>query len=156
MDWKYISNRKDRRAFLKEMAVYGGALALGSYADELGGSAVEAASPDDWSAQVGLQTVVVRDEITKDFDAALAKIAEIGYKAVEPVGFSGIDPTKYRAMLDSHGLIAPSMDQAFSTGPDMEKDLESCRTVGLKYAEPGGAGATSPAARRRSPGSRPA
>jgi sugar phosphate isomerase/epimerase len=152
MDCKFVSDRNDRRAFLKEMAAYGGALALGSYANKFGGFAVEAASPDDWSAQVGLQTVVVRDEITKDLDAALAKIAEIGYKAVEPVGFSGIDATKYRAMLDSHGLIAPSMDQAFSTGADMEKDLESCQTLGLKYAEPGGAGAGRGAGGGRGPG----
>ena len=63
-----------------------------------------------------------------------------------------MDATKYRAMLDSHGLIAPSMDQAFSTGPDMEKDLESCQTVGLKYAEPGGAAAGRGAGGGRGPG----
>jgi sugar phosphate isomerase/epimerase len=135
-DRLYASGR-NRRAFLKEMAVYGGILTLGGYASMLGESAVDAASPEDWSTQVGIQLTVVRDEITKDLDAALAKLAEIGYKAVEPVGFSGIDPNKYRAMLDSRGLIAPSIDQGFSTGTDMEKDLEACQTLGCKFAEPG-------------------
>src|ERR1700722_20194633 len=133
----FFANSKNRRAFLKDIALYSGALTLGSYANKFANSAVAAASPDDWSNQIGIQLTVVRDEVAKDFDSALAKIAEIGYKAVEPVGFSGIDATKYRAMLDSHGLIAPSMDQAFSTGADMEKDMASCQTIGLKYAEPG-------------------
>ena len=78
--------------------------------------------------------------MTKDPDAALGKLAEIGYKAFAPIGFSGIDPKKYRAMLDSHGLIASNIDSAVSTGPDMEKDLEGCQIMGIKYAEPGGGG----------------
>jgi sugar phosphate isomerase/epimerase len=132
--------RKDRRAFLKDIAVYGGVLALGAYTGKFGNAAVDAASPDNWSNQIGIQLTVVRDETAKDFDAALAKLAEIGYKAVEPVGFSGIDPSKYRAMLDSHGLIAPSIDQGFSTGADIERDLEACQTLGCKFAEPGMSG----------------
>lgn len=141
----------DRRLFLKDMAVYGSALALARHASEFSNLAVDAAPLDNWSGRLGIQLTVVRDEITKDLDAALAKLAEIGYKAVEPVGFRGVDPSEYRAMLDSHGLIAPTIDQGFSTGADLEKDLEACQTLGCKFAEPGmsgegrGAGGRSPA-----------
>ncbi len=125
---------KTRRFFLKEVAVYGGAIAVGTHASTLGISRVEAAGADDSSVLIGIQLGAIRDEMTKDPDAALGKLAEIGYKAFAPIGFSGIDPKKYRAMLDSHGLIASNIDSAVSTGPDMEKDLEGCQIMGVKYA----------------------
>lgn len=124
-------DEKDRRTFLKALAGYGGALALGRHVSEL-----QAARATDWSQLIGIQLTVVRDEMAKDVESTLAKLAEIGYKAVNPVGFSGIDAKAYRAMLDRHGLIAPQIDLGFSTGPDMERDLESCQIVGIKYAEP--------------------
>ena len=40
------------------------------------------------------------------------------------------------AILDRHGLIAPQIDLGFSTGPDMEQDLEACQILGIQYAEP--------------------
>ena len=130
----------NRRDFLKGMVAYGGALTLGSYASKLANARVDAAPPDAGTIQIGIQIGPVRDEMMKDPDATLAKVAEIGYKTFAPSGFSGIDPTKYRAMLDSHGLIASNIDSAISTGPDMEKTLEACQIMGIKYAEPGGAG----------------
>jgi sugar phosphate isomerase/epimerase len=131
---------KDRRTFLKDVALYGGALTMGSYASEFGLFPVEAAPQDAGTIQIGIQLATIRDEMAKDPDAALGKIAEIGYKAFAPIGFSGIDPKKYRAMLDSHGLVASNIDSAISTGPDMERDLESCQIMGIKFAEPGGGG----------------
>jgi hypothetical protein len=130
-------HKNDRRTFLKAMAAYGGTLALGRYVSKL-----QAAPATDWNKLIGIQLTVVRDEMAKDVESTLAKLAEIGYTAVNPVGFSGLDPRAYRAMLDRHRLIAPQIDLGFSTGPDMEKDLESCQILGIKYAEPamGGGG----------------
>ena len=124
----------NRRIFLKNAAVYGAGVALSGAASQL------RAAPTGWSKKIGIQLTVVRDEMTKDVEATLAKLAAIGYKAVNPVGFSGLDAKTYRAMLDRNGLIAPQIDLAFSTGPDMERDLESCQILGAKYAEPAMAG----------------
>lgn len=139
MDGKIYTDSKDRRTFLKEMTAYGGALTLGIYASKLGSSPVKAAVPEDWSKVIGINLATLRDEMAKDVEATLAKVADIGYKAVAPLGFYGMDPKQFRAMLDRHGLIAPSIDLAFSTGPDMEKDLEACQILGAKYAEPAAA-----------------
>jgi sugar phosphate isomerase/epimerase len=128
---KIHHDARDRRAFLKEVAAYGSALALSNYAGDL-----QAASTTDWSKLIGIQLSVVRDEMTKDVESTLEKIAGIGYKVVEPVRFSGIDAKTYRAMLDRHGLIAPQIDQGFRTDADMEKDLEACQILGIQYAEP--------------------
>ena len=125
---KIHHDRDSRRAFLKGIGACGAALAIGSK--------VHAASLSDWRKLIGIQLTVVRDEMLKDVESTLAKVAAIGYKYVNPVGFSGVDAKTYRAMLDRHGLIAPQIDLGFRTGPDMEKDLESCQILGIKYAEP--------------------
>ncbi len=123
---------KDRRRFLRELARYGGgALAIGSYAKRL-----RAEGSADWSKLIGIQLTVVRDEMSKDVESTLAQLAAIGYRFVNPVGFSGLDAKAYRAMLDRHGLSAPQIDLGFSTGASMEEDLEACQILGIKYAEP--------------------
>jgi sugar phosphate isomerase/epimerase len=123
----------DRRAFLRDVVRCGGALALGSYTSRLA-----AEGSVDWSKQIGIQLTVVRDEMAKDVESTLAQLAAIGYRFVNPVGFSGFDAKAYRAMLDRHGLSAPQIDLGFSTGADMEEDLEACQILGIKYAEPAG------------------
>ncbi len=120
-----------RRSFLRDVVRCGGALAVGSYANLL-----RAEPPVDWSQQIGIQLTVVRDEMAKDVESTLAQLAAIGYRFINPVGFSGLDAKAYRAMLDRYGLIAPQIDLGFSTGPDMEEDLEACQILGTKYAEP--------------------
>ena len=120
-----------RRSFLRDVARCGGALAVGSFASRLG-----AEDAVDWSKQIGIQLTVVRDQMLKDVESTLAQLAAIGYRFVNPVGFSGFDPKAYRAMLDRHGLSAPQIDLGFSTGPGMEEDLEACQILGIKYAEP--------------------
>ena len=120
-----------RRCFLRDVARCSGALAIGSYANRL-----RAAGSVDWSKQIGIQLTVVRDEMAKDVESTLAQLAAIGYRFINPVGFSGLDAKAYRAMLDRHGLIAPQIDLGFSTGPGMEEDLEACQILGIKYAEP--------------------
>ena len=120
-----------RRSFLRDVARCGAALAVGSYANRL-----RAEAPIDWSKQIGIQLTVVRDQMLKDVEATLAQLAAIGYRYVNPVGFSGLDAKVYRAMLDRHGLIAPQIDLGFTMGAGMEEDLEACQILGIKYAEP--------------------
>lgn len=150
-----------RRTFLREVArCGGGALAIGSFASRL-----RAEASVDWSKQIGIQLVMVRDQMMKDVESTLAQLAAIGYRVVNPVGFSGLDAKTYRDMLDRHGLIAPQIDLGFSTGAGMEEDLEACQILGIKYAEPAlggsaqrgsarGGGATDPYARPASAGFR--
>ena len=131
MDKKNQRAETDRRRFLKVAAQCGSALAFSSYASRL-----RAEGSTDWSKLIGIQLTVVRDQMLKDVEATLAQLAAIGYRYVNPVGFSGLDAKAYRAMLDRHGLSAPQIDLGFSTGAGMEDDLEACQILGIKYAEP--------------------
>jgi sugar phosphate isomerase/epimerase len=131
-----------RRDFLKQMAVYGGALAIGRQAAQ--------AAPD-WKKQIGLEMYTVRDLMAKDYEGTFAKVAEIGYKEVEPASnaWGGMEPKQYRAMLDRYGLSMPSTHVAATDGPDLEKQLEGFQIMGIKYTEisgprPAGGGGGAP------------
>lgn len=51
-----------------------------------------------------IQLYSVRDAVQENMDETLKKIAEIGYKYVEPAGFFGHSADEVRAMLDKYGL----------------------------------------------------
>ena len=116
------TNTQPRRGFLK-LAAAGGIF-----------TAIEAAAPD-WKKQIGLELYTVRDLLAKDFEGVIAKVAEAGYKELEPVGYGGLDPKAFRALLDRHGLKAPSTHAGVADGPDLEKGLEGHRIMGFKYTE---------------------
>jgi sugar phosphate isomerase/epimerase len=123
----------NRREFFKQFAVAGGALAFASKA---------AFAATDWKKQIGLELYTVRDLIAKDYEGTVAKVAEIGYKEVEPAsnGYNNIEPKQFRAMLDRYGLSMPTTHVAATDGPGLEKELEGFQIMGLKYAEIRGGG----------------
>ena len=82
----------NRRAFLGQIA---GSLAL-------------AAAGTEWKKQIGLELYTVRDLLAKDYVGTLTKVAEIGYKEVEPVSYGNMEPKAFRALLDRLGMSAPS------------------------------------------------
>lgn len=136
----------NRRTFLQAMAACGGALALSG----------EAAAAD-WKAQIGLELYTVRDLLSKDYEGTLAKVAEIGYKEVEPAtDYAGMQPKAFRALLDRYGLTAPSTHVGATEGPDLEKQLEGFQIMGIRYTEirgeaGGGRGARGAAGRGAAP-----
>jgi sugar phosphate isomerase/epimerase len=64
---------------------------------------------DQHALDIGLQLYTVADAVRNDLDGALAKVAHIGYRAVEPAGFHGHEPAKLRAVLDQAGLRCTSI-----------------------------------------------
>ncbi|MDR3701911.1 MAG: sugar phosphate isomerase/epimerase [Candidatus Sulfopaludibacter sp.] len=115
-----------------------------------GASLLMAQTSTDWRKQIGLELYTVRDLLPKDYEGTLAKVAEIGYKEVEPAtNYAGMEPKQFRAMLDKFGLSAPSTHVGATDGPDLEKQLEGFQTMGIKYTEirggaPGGSGGRGP------------
>jgi sugar phosphate isomerase/epimerase len=120
----------NRRTFMQAMAAYGGAFALAAEA-----------SPADWKTQIGLELWTVRDLLPKDYEGTLAKVAQIGYKEVEPAtDYAGMEPKPFRAMLDRYGLSAPSTHVGATDGPGLEKQLEGFQIMGIQYTEIRGGG----------------
>ncbi|MES1262216.1 MAG: sugar phosphate isomerase/epimerase [Acidobacteriota bacterium] len=141
---KYHRNRRDRRTFLKELATCGSAAFLAA-----GGVAFAA----DWKTRIGLELYTVRDLMAKDYAGTLAKVAEIGYKEIEPASdYAGMEPKQYRAMLDRLGLSMPSTHVGATEGPGLEKQLEGFQIMGIRYTEVRGAGGPGGGGRGRGPG----
>jgi sugar phosphate isomerase/epimerase len=93
------------------------------------------AQSSNWKKHAGLELYTVRDLLAKDFEGTIAKVAEIGYTEVEPVGFGGLDPKAFRALLDRYKLTAPSTHTSATDGPGLEKELEGHQIMGFKYTE---------------------
>src|SRR5439155_25206831 len=84
--------------------------------------------------RIGLQLYTVRHELEKDFAATIAKVAAAGYQEVEFAGyFGGTSPADVKALLDHHGLTAPSAHIP-SLAPDQWRaSLEAAKTIGHHY-----------------------
>jgi sugar phosphate isomerase/epimerase len=70
----------------------------------------------------GLQLWSVRDPLGTDRDGTLRRVAEVGYRSVEPAGLAGVTPHEMRASLQRHGLAAPSIHASFER---LERDLDT-------------------------------
>lgn len=89
--------------------------------------------------RVGLQLYTLRNELPKDLEGTLKKVAEIGYKEVETFGYSdgkffGKTPKEFKAILDGLGLTAVSghyMLAGIRKGWD--KAIADAAELGSKY-----------------------
>ena len=127
--------KQERRTFIKQAAALGAAAVL---------------VPGDLSwlqSKVGIQLYTVRDMMGKDPEAALAMLAQIGYREVECAGygggtFYGKSPADFKDLLKKNGLSMPSGHyQTGITMPNMEGSLtngwlqavKDAAEVGQKY-----------------------
>lgn len=101
------------------------------------GAAVAAAMPGAGAAQaegffarrkvpIGLQLYTVSDAVRADIEGSFAKIARIGYRAVELAGYHGHTPERLRAAADGAGLRFTSMHVPIESRrdePGLDSDL---------------------------------
>jgi sugar phosphate isomerase/epimerase len=127
---KEIQSELLRRSFLKDAAF----AATAAFA---GGTGARAEVAPAWKTQVGLALYTVRDLMASDFEGILAKVAQMGYKEIEPAnGYNNMNPKAFRFMLDRYGLRMPSTHTNYpATGPELERQLEAQQIMGLKYTE---------------------
>lgn len=92
------------------------------------------ASPAAPIEPIGVQLYTVRDELARDFDGTLARVASIGYREVETAGYAGRKAVQVRESLRRVGLEAPSAHIPLeSLGRDWQRTLEDAHTVGHRY-----------------------
>jgi sugar phosphate isomerase/epimerase len=89
---------------------------------------------DDRIQSIGLQLYTVRDEMAKDFDGTLARVAAMGYKEVEFAGYFDRTPKDVRAVLDRHGLTSPATHVDYkSLRENLPQVLETAGIIGHQY-----------------------
>src|SRR5258705_3876452 len=82
--------------------------------------------------RIGVQLYTVRHQMEKDFEGTIARVAATGYQEVEFAGYFGRTPRDVRALLDHHGLSAPSSH--VSLAPEhWRAELDAAPGVGHHY-----------------------
>lgn len=100
---------------------------------------------------IGLQLYTIRDAMQTDPEAALAKVAKLGYNSVEGATYTGtekfygMDTKTFADLLKKNGLIIPSSHYRLGEDKDNGKDtigtmlhdwdkaVEDAKAVGIKY-----------------------
>src|SRR5262245_11812627 len=119
-----------RRTFLGHVA----SSPLIPVAADLSRRSGDAAKAEHKIDKLGLQLYTVRDQIGKDFEGTLAKVAAAGYREVEFAGYFEHTPKEVRAILDRHKLTAPSahVDYA-SIEKKLPELLETSHVIGHRF-----------------------
>jgi sugar phosphate isomerase/epimerase len=83
---------------------------------------------------IGVQLYTVRDEMAKDFEGSLEKVAAVGYKEVEFAGYYNKSPKDVRAALDRNGLAAPSAHMPLADiQTKLDQTIETVKAVGHQF-----------------------
>ncbi|HKH92274.1 MAG TPA: TIM barrel protein [Gemmatimonadaceae bacterium] len=86
--------------------------------------------------RIGIQLYTLRDAAQASLDRTLADIAATGYTDVEMLMSMrnfGHTPKEVRAMLDKHGLRAPSTHIGTATLTNVDAAVDEARTLGHSY-----------------------
>jgi sugar phosphate isomerase/epimerase len=86
--------------------------------------------------RIGIQLYTLRDAARADLDRTLGDIAAAGYTDVEmlmSLRNFGHSPKDVRAMLDKHGLRAPSTHIGVPTLTNVDGAVDEARTLGHQY-----------------------
>lgn len=90
---------------------------------------------------ISLQLYTLRAESKVDFPAVLRRVAEIGYKGVEPAGFYGLTPKEFRAMVEDLGMQVSSTHSPWARPETLDEAIEVAGVLGVKLVA-GGFGAS--------------
>jgi sugar phosphate isomerase/epimerase len=119
----------DRRTFVKVLGAGTAGVALGCSPKTMNGS-----SGSRKLDRIGIQLYTVRNDMEKDFEGTLSKIAGIGYKEVEFAGYFGHSPADVRAILNRLNITAPSAHGPLSMLTDnWQKTIDDAKVMGHEY-----------------------
>jgi sugar phosphate isomerase/epimerase len=82
---------------------------------------------------IGLQLYSVREELAKDFEGTMRRVAAMGYTAVETFRFQGVTAKQAKALFDTLHITVAGAHLPLPLG-DMKNDvLDTVATFGCKY-----------------------
>ena len=119
--------RTTRRTFIKSAA----ALAAGSAVLPISSFRIKKSTP------YGLILYTVRDDMNKDPEGTLEKVAAAGYEVVEAAGYSngklyGMKPTVFKRTVESFGMKLIS-SHTMVNDKNVDQTIEDAVDAGLKY-----------------------
>jgi sugar phosphate isomerase/epimerase len=118
-------NKQSRRQFLINAAGAGAAFVTAGLSRRLGANPL--------SKPIGIQLWTVNDTLKHDPAGTLNQLGKIGFKEVEAAGFVGLEPKRFRRLLDDAGLRCPSAHLQFDMD-NLGKAFEEAHALGATYA----------------------
>ncbi len=83
--------------------------------------------------KIALQLYSVREYAKNDFISTLKKVAAIGFKAVEPAGFWGVDPAEFKKIVEDLGMEICSSHSPWARDPhDLGAVMDMAHAIGQK------------------------
>lgn len=80
---------------------------------------------------IAVQLYSLREEAKKDFVGVLKKVADIGYKAVEPAGFWDLSPAEFMKIIGDLGLKLYSSHSPWARPDNLDETIETAGILGL-------------------------
>ncbi len=80
---------------------------------------------------LAVQLYSLREQAEKDFTGVLKKVADIGYKAVEPAGFWNIRPREFKKIIGDLGLKMYSSHSPWARSSNLGEVMEIADILGL-------------------------
>lgn len=84
------------------------------------------------TSPIAVQLYSVREDLAKDFNGTVQRIADMGYVGVEPAGYPGTTPQKAGELFKSLGLQVPSIHNSALIGNNKNEALDIAAAVGCK------------------------
>ena len=123
---------QQRRTFLLTLGAAAAHLVTGGRERLLAAAARHGAARID---RVGIQLYTLRSLMSRDLEGTLASVAAIGYREVEFAGYFDRPAKELRALLDRHGLAAPSahVPAAQMSGDAWRRALDDAAALGHRW-----------------------
>ncbi len=81
---------------------------------------------------ISLQLYTLREAAAEDFIGVLEKVADVGYKGVEPAGLHGHSPEEIRAILDDLGVVCSSSHGPLPTKENLQEVVDTAGPLGYE------------------------
>ena len=81
---------------------------------------------------LAVQLYSLRDYAQKDFVSVLKRVAQIGYKGVEPAGLFNLQPSEFKHIIDDLGLQLCSSHTPWANGGNLDECMDMAHILGLK------------------------
>jgi sugar phosphate isomerase/epimerase len=83
---------------------------------------------------IGIQMYTLRDDMAKDMEGTLRKVAELGYEGVEFAGYFGWEAAKLKSLLDEIGLKTIGSHLSLQSLRDnLQGEIDTLKTLGASY-----------------------
>lgn len=84
--------------------------------------------------RIGLQLYTLRQDMARDFEGTLARVAELGFKEMEFAGYFGRSASDVRTILERHGLASPAAHiQLTAIRENLEREIDYAAELGQSY-----------------------